>query len=164
MCLRRSCRCSGRRPSIPSATIPTKHRPPSRFFRYEISKLHAHVGAEVCVRGWLSNERSSGGMLFLELRDGSGFCRAAVEKSSVGEECWDNAQRLTRESSCYVRGIVRADKRAPTGIELTVSDLKLFSWQRIIPSDEKSMDLSSIQPPPLARQVKASVGHPADQG
>jgi asparaginyl-tRNA synthetase len=123
---------------IPSAT--NSHEAPSSVeipSGIEISKLHAHVGAEVCVRGWLSNERSSGGMLFLELRDGSGFLQAAVEKSSVGEECWDNAQRLTRESSCYVRGIVRADKRAPTGIELTVSDLKVIQLAENYPIGRK---------------------------
>jgi asparaginyl-tRNA synthetase len=90
----------------------------------EISKLRSHIGEEVSVGGWLSNERSSGGMLFLELRDGSGFVQAAVEKSAVSDECWSASQKLTRESSCILRGSIREDKRAPGGVELKVSDVQ----------------------------------------
>lgn len=89
----------------------------------DISDLQAHVGSMKWIRGWVYNKRSSGGMIFLQLRDGSGFLQAVVEKSSVSDDCWVNAQQITRESSCLVRGMVREDPRAPSGIELSVSDV-----------------------------------------
>jgi asparaginyl-tRNA synthetase len=88
-----------------------------------ISDLRAHVGDSKWIRGWVYNKRSSGGMIFLQLRDGSGFLQAVIERSSVSEDCWATAQQLTRESSCLVRGLVKDDPRAPSGFELNVSDL-----------------------------------------
>ena len=41
-----------------------------------ISEFEGHVGAEVTVRGWLHNKRSSGKLQFLILRDGSGYAQA----------------------------------------------------------------------------------------
>ena len=85
--------------------------------------LTKHIGENVCVRGWLTGKRSSGSMLFLQLRDGSGFLQGVLERSLVGENCWAAAQKLTNESSCFVCGTDRADDRAPSGTELSVSDL-----------------------------------------
>jgi len=64
-------------------------------------------------------------MIFLQLRDGSGFVQGIVEKSAVSEQSWPAAEKLANESSCYVWGSVRADERAPSGIELSVSDVEL---------------------------------------
>src|SRR5579863_6485225 len=125
-------------PAVKSETdVVSLPSPPGIPAGVEISKLSAHIGKEVCVRGWLSNKRSSGGMLFLELRDGSGFLQAAVDKSSVGEECWTDAQKLSRESSCYVWGTVRVEKRAPTGIELGVLNVKIVQIAENYPIGRK---------------------------
>lgn len=74
----------------------------------EISTLTKHIGENVCVRGWLTGKRSSGSMLFLQLRDGSGFLQGVLERSLVGENCWAAAQKLTNESSCFVWGTVKS--------------------------------------------------------
>jgi len=121
-------------PAAPAATETPAIEIPAGM---EISKLHLHIGAEVCVRGWLSNKRSSGGMVFLELRDGSGFVQAAVERSSVNEECWATAQTMTRESSCLVRGVVKAEERAPTGIELNASHVQTVQIAENFPIGRK---------------------------
>ena len=39
-----------------------------------IDELGRHVGAEVTLKGWLYNRRSSGKIHFLLLRDGTGVC------------------------------------------------------------------------------------------
>ncbi|MCO7176173.1 asparagine--tRNA ligase [Sporolactobacillus kofuensis] len=89
-----------------------------------ISEVKNHVGSEVTIGAWLANKRSSGKIQFLELRDGTGFIQGVVLKNEVSEESWEQAKELTQESSLYVNGTVREDKRAPSGFELTVTSLK----------------------------------------
>ncbi|WP_010631171.1 asparagine--tRNA ligase [Sporolactobacillus vineae] len=91
-----------------------------------ISEVSSHVGSEVTIGVWLANKRSSGKIQFLELRDGTGFIQGVVLKNEVDEADWEEAKELTQESSLYVTGLVREDKRAPSGYELTVSGLKLI--------------------------------------
>ncbi|CEH30062.1 asparagine--tRNA ligase [Aneurinibacillus migulanus] len=86
-----------------------------------IAQIGKHVGEEVRLGAWLFNKRSSGKIQFLQLRDGTGFIQGVVVKQEVTPEMWDVAKSLTQESSLYVTGIVREDKRAKSGYELTVT-------------------------------------------
>ena len=38
-----------------------------------INDLKNHIGEEVTLKGWLYNSRSSGKLVFLQLRDGTGI-------------------------------------------------------------------------------------------
>ncbi len=53
-----------------------------------IAHLAEHVGAEVTLRGWLYNKRSSGKLHFLLLRDGTGTVQGVVSKKEVDEATW----------------------------------------------------------------------------
>jgi len=77
------------------------------------------------IKGWLVNKRSSGGVQFLIVRDGTGFIQATIHRSEVGEEVFKAADELTQESSIIVRGVVKEDKRAPGGYEVRVKDLQV---------------------------------------
>ncbi|MGH9651524.1 MAG: asparagine--tRNA ligase, partial [Terriglobales bacterium] len=92
-----------------------------------------HQGETVTVRGWLYNLRESGKLLFPIFRDGSGVIQGVVAKSAVSPEVFEKVKNLTQESSVIVRGKVRADKRAPGGYELDVSDVEVV--QRV-PEDD----------------------------
>src|ERR687895_2219266 len=85
-----------------------------------INELSRHVGEEVTLRGWLYNMRSSGKLLFPQLRDGTGIVQCVVFKKSVAPEVWDALAHLAQESAVTVRGSVRADERAPGGFEVDV--------------------------------------------
>lgn len=87
----------------------------------DISHVAEHVGEEVKVRGWVYNKRSSGSLVFLIVRDGTGFIQAVVAKGEVPDEDFLACDELTQESSLEVRGIIKADKRAPGGHELAVT-------------------------------------------
>lgn len=80
---------------------------------------------EVEIKGWLVTKRSSGGVQFLVIRDGTGTIQSTIHKDEVTEKIFQDADRLTQESSIVVRGIVKEDKRAPGGYEVRVKDLKL---------------------------------------
>jgi len=91
-----------------------------------ISALPAHVGDTISVGGWVTNVRSSGKIAFLQLRDGSGFVQGVMVKNEVSEEQFDLARGLGQESAVVVTGTVRADDRAPSGVELGVSGVELI--------------------------------------
>lgn len=84
-----------------------------------------HVGKEVNYNGWVYNLRSSGKIMFLQFRDGSGDIQAILEKSAVSEDIWEKAQELTIESSLQIKGKVKEDDRSPFGYEMELSDLTI---------------------------------------
>src|SRR5579859_622562 len=98
-----------------------------------ISEIGKHDGQTVTVRGWLYNLRESGKLLFPIFRDGSGVIQGVVPKNAVSPEVFDAIKGLTQESSVIVEGKVRADKRAPGGYELDVSNVNVL--QRVSESD-----------------------------
>lgn len=71
-----------------------------------ISDFPAQVGQSVTVQGWVYNLRSSGKILFLQIRDGSGFTQAIVNQASVPADVWNKASTLTLESSVTLTGTV----------------------------------------------------------
>src|SRR5438045_4662193 len=91
-----------------------------------INQLSRHVGEEVTLRGWLFNMRSSGKLMFPQLRDGTGVVQCVVFKKSVAPEVWDALEHLGQESSLAVRGTVRADERAPGGYEIDLVDARVL--------------------------------------
>jgi asparaginyl-tRNA synthetase len=98
-----------------------------------IAEIGRHEGETVTIRGWLYNLRESGKLLFPIFRDGSGQIQGVVPKSAVQPEVFDAVKGLTQESSVTVEGKVRADKRAPGGYELDVSNVHVL--QRVSESD-----------------------------
>ncbi len=80
---------------------------------------------EVEIKGWVVTKRSSGGVQFLAIRDGTGTIQSTIHKDEVTEKVFQDADKLTQESSVIIRGTVKEDKRAPSGYELRVKDLKL---------------------------------------
>lgn len=91
-----------------------------------IAQLSSAVGTEVTIAGWLYNSRSSGSLAFLELRDGSGFVQAIVEKTKVDESVWVSATTLTQESSLSIKGLVVAHPKKSGVYEIQVSSLEII--------------------------------------
>ncbi|MBI4364299.1 MAG: asparagine--tRNA ligase [Candidatus Latescibacteria bacterium] len=92
-----------------------------------IGALEARIGEEVLLEGWLYNRRSSGKLEFLLVRDGSGTVQCVAAKAELPGDVFARCSTVTQESSVRVRGLVRADKRAPSGVELTLRDLEILS-------------------------------------
>ena len=92
-----------------------------------IKELSHYIGQRVIIDGWLYNKRTSGKIQFPIVRDGSGYLQCVVVKKEVGEPTWDAVDRATQESTIRVDGIVRAEPRAPGGVELGVQSFELIS-------------------------------------
>src|ERR1041384_1767113 len=98
-----------------------------------IAEVGRDDGQTVAIQGWPYNKRESGKLIFPLFRDGTGVIQGVVPKNQVSPEVFETLHTLTDESSVIVTGKVRADKRAPGGFELDVTDVKVV--QRV-PEDD----------------------------
>jgi asparaginyl-tRNA synthetase len=90
-----------------------------------IIELKNHIGEEVTLKGWLYNTRSSGKLVFLQLRDGTGIVQCVVFKGN-DEAVFEKAKALGQESSIIVHGSVKEDTRSPIGVEIDVKDVDVI--------------------------------------
>jgi asparaginyl-tRNA synthetase len=104
-----------------------------------ISSIANYVGQRVSLKGWLYNKRGSGKLLFLHLRDGSGFIQGILTKSDVSEDLFEQAKKLGQEAALVVSGIVSKEDRAPyCGYELHIDDMCVISDSENYPIAKKA--------------------------
>lgn len=95
--------------------------------RVTINKIEQWEGKKVTLKGWLYNRRSSGKILFLILRDGTGFIQGVMVKAESDPQQYELAETISQESSIEVIGIVKEDTRSPLGYELLIDKISLIS-------------------------------------
>ena len=103
-----------------------------------IENLKNNVGQEVTLSGWVYNSRSSGKIIFLILRDGTGLCQCVIEKGKVPDEIFGQLEHLGQESSLTVTGLVRAEQRSVGGYELAVTGAQIIQSAVDYPITPKS--------------------------
>ncbi len=82
-------------------------------------------GMRVILKGWLHHIRSGGGILFLQLRDGTGIIQCTLKKDKVDPKEFERLSGTPIESTIEVSGEVRKDLRAPRGFEIQVEKLSV---------------------------------------
>src|SRR2546422_2962062 len=92
---------------------------------HRIDALPRLAGQDVAVRGWVTTTRSSGKIGFVVLRDGTGYLQVVVSKQDDVDSAWEAFGKMTQETSVRVTGTVRADARAPGGVELQATGLEI---------------------------------------
>jgi len=105
-----------------------------------IKDLAQFKNEEVILKGWIYNFRSSGKIMFLQLRDGTGFCQCILDEKALrqaqgeskAEELWIQAQKITLETSIELKGIVSEHPKQPGVFELQIKDFKIYQ----IPNEE----------------------------
>lgn len=90
-----------------------------------IAEIGNYEGELVSIKGWLYNQRSSGKIKFMIIRDGTGFLQGTLVKSEMEEEYFNLLDELNHESSIIVEGIVKKEQRAPSGFEMLVKTIKV---------------------------------------
>jgi asparaginyl-tRNA synthetase len=86
-----------------------------------IKKSKGKVG----VRGWVYRARGSNKFKFIILRDSTNIVQCVLMKEKF-EKQWDKIDKIQVESSLEIFGIIRRDKRAPTGYEIQVEKIKII--------------------------------------
>ena len=102
-----------------------------------IENIAAHEGKDVTIKGWLYNKTDKGRLQFLMVRDGTGVIQAVVFEDDVSPRAFEAAKAITQESSLIVTGTVRADKRAPSGYELTANAVEVVQLAEDYPITPK---------------------------
>jgi asparaginyl-tRNA synthetase len=92
-----------------------------------VDSLATYVGQSVRLRGWLYASRSSGKLIFLQLRDGSGFVQCVVFKGDVTPELFELAKHLPQETSLEIVGTVREHERQKGTFEVGVNELTVIA-------------------------------------
>src|SRR6202163_9978 len=103
------------------------------YSRIRIEDAGRHIGEQVEIAGWLYNLRKSGKIVFPLLRDGTGILQSVAVKANLPETLFEELKNLTQESSLIVRGKLRAEQRAPGGVEMDIEDAEIV--QRVPESD-----------------------------
>jgi asparaginyl-tRNA synthetase len=89
-----------------------------------------HENEKVIIRGWIYRKREGKTLIFLLVRDSTGFIQCTVKK---GSPAWNEAERLTIESSLTLEGNVKPDMRAPSGYEITVESISIIGLAELFP-------------------------------
>ncbi|HNR68228.1 MAG TPA: asparagine--tRNA ligase [bacterium] len=105
--------------------------------RTTIAEISRYDGQTVTLSGWLYNKTHKGKLIFMMLRDGTGFIQAVIFKDNFTETFFEELQRLPQESSIKVTGQVRADKRARGGYELQASEVDVVQMAQEYPISPK---------------------------
>ncbi len=95
------------------------------------------AGQEVCVMGWIRKKRDLGNLMFIDLRDRSGFVQLAFD-DGTDRALFEKAAGCRNEFVLSVRGTVRirssVNPEIPTGeVEIFVSALKILGESEVVP-------------------------------
>ncbi len=102
-----------------------------------IKDLAQYSGEAVSLNGWVANKRSGKGIIFLLLRDGTGFAQCIISEQDVGEEIFTQAGQLTLESAVAITGKVVRDERQVGGYEIQASGLTVYQVAQDYPIAKK---------------------------
>lgn len=84
------------------------------------------IDRPVRLHGWVLRTRSSGGILFLVLRDRTGSVQVTGKKDVLGPEAFDAAEHVQIEGAVAVEGTVASDPRAPGGREVRARRIEVI--------------------------------------
>ncbi len=84
------------------------------------------IGQEVILGGWVRNYRDLGGLKFINLQDKYGERQITLKKGVVSNEVFEKI-KVGYQYCIMVKGKVKDFKKAPGGIEIIPSDVKILN-------------------------------------
>jgi aspartyl-tRNA synthetase len=84
------------------------------------------AGKEVILGGWVRNYRDLGGLKFISLQDKYGERQITIKKGVTSDEIFEKA-KVSYQYCIMVKGIVKAFKEAPGGVEVIPSEIKILN-------------------------------------
>ena len=111
-------------------------------------------GKEVIVMGWISSVRDHGNLVFVLLNDKEGQMQITAKAGACPDEIKTSLVNLKEQSTIAVKGTVKPSPKAPRGVEITPSELRVFSnvekiapftWQtKVVPNIDTRLELRAI--------------------
>ena len=93
--------------------------------RTQIKNLKEKIGEKVKVSGFVQVRRDQGGIKFFVVRDVTGTVQAVFLKGAG--EVFNKAGEVSLESVVSVEGLVKEEKQAPGGFEISAESLEILS-------------------------------------
>ena len=90
-----------------------------------------HVGQEVTLAGWVNRRRDHGGLVFLDLRDGSGLVQV-VANPNVAPDAHAVAQQMRGEYVVQVTGVVRERPEGLANPDIPTGEIEVLSREMTI--------------------------------
>jgi len=94
-----------------------------------VDQISNYTDQEVRIQGWVYNRTDKGKLVFLLVRDGSGFVQCVAFKGDLDEKTFNQIMRIPQETSVAITGKVRADTRAPGipgGFEIGIKEIDII--------------------------------------
>lgn len=102
-----------------------------------IKQLAEFEGKEITLKGWVANRRDSKGLVFINLRDGSGICQCVADENKINQQAFEMAGKLSLESAVEITGQVVKDERQVGGFEIQVTKMALIHQAEEYPIAKK---------------------------
>ena len=80
---------------------------------------------KIAVRGWVYRERGSNEFKFIMLRDSTDIIQCVLKKDEFKKQ-WKDIDALQIEASLEIEGVIKREKRAPTGYEITADKINII--------------------------------------
>ncbi len=122
--------------SYDEITLPEK-KAIERVYCDDVSFANSFIENKLSVSGWINSIRDKGGILFIVLRDCTGFVQCVIEKSR-DEVLYEKAKVLTNESvitisgRCVERESLNKDMRNGD-VEILVEDVEIHNIAEPLP-------------------------------
>jgi aspartyl-tRNA synthetase len=88
------------------------------------------IDDEVVIMGWVASIRDHGNIQFIILRDMYGEIQITVKRSECSDSLFQLAKEVKEHSSIGVRGKARPQEKAPNGVEIVPTEIRIFSIAR----------------------------------
>ncbi|MCH8995632.1 MAG: aspartate--tRNA(Asn) ligase [Thaumarchaeota archaeon] len=93
-------------------------------------------GSDVTVMGWVLSVRGHGNISFLTIRDKLGQIQIVAKAGNCPDEIREKISKLKEHSSIGVSGKIKSSEKAPNGVEIIPTELRVFSEVEKIPPFE----------------------------
>jgi aspartyl-tRNA synthetase len=83
-----------------------------------------HVGEIVTLAGWVHRRRDHGGVIFLDLRDRSGYIQMVFNPDKA---CFPQAERVRSEYVVQIQGVVRSRPEGTVNLEMATGQIEVMA-------------------------------------
>ncbi|MCK5023018.1 MAG: asparagine--tRNA ligase [Candidatus Aenigmarchaeota archaeon] len=87
----------------------------------DIKKVPKSVGKTLEIKGWVYRKRESKNIIFFIIRDSDDIVQCTIKDDN---KHFEEAKKITMESSVIVKGTVNKDERSPTGYEMKIEEIE----------------------------------------
>jgi aspartyl-tRNA synthetase len=102
-------------------------------------------GKEVVVMGWVSSVRDHGNLVFVMLNDKEGEMQITAKSGTCSDEIKSTLVKTKEQSTIAIKGIIKPSNKAPNGVEIIPSEMKVFSnVEKIAPFTWQTKTVANI--------------------